>query len=75
MEDQERSSTVEDERAKRAYLQSCKEMMSAINSLESACIAFAGQDAAGIRGHVFTQSRARLEQELTQADATGTRPT
>ena len=49
--------------AEAQYVQSCKELSSAIAALEGSMIAFAGKEE-GIKGHVFTQTRARLQTEL-----------
>lgn len=45
------------------YLSSCKELNAAISALEGSLIAFAGKEE-GIKGNVFAQTRARLQQEL-----------
>ena len=48
-----------------AYLESCKDLMSAIGSLENAMVTFVGKED-GVRGEVFKQTKARLEHELAQ---------
>mgnify|MGYP006129924509 CR=1 FL=1 len=46
-----------------AYLDSCRELQSAIGGLEAALVAFTGKEE-GIKGQVFAKTRARLEREL-----------
>lgn len=54
------------EAARATYVDSCKELMSAIGTLESSLTSFVGKDE-GIKGQVMAQTRARLEQELEAA--------
>ena len=49
-----------------AYVESCKDLMSAIGSLEAAMVSFVGKEE-GVRGQVFAKTKARLEQELGQS--------
>lgn len=46
-----------------AYLDSCRELQSAIGGLEAALVAFTGKED-GIKGQVFAKTRVRLEREL-----------
>ena len=49
--------------AEAAYLASCKELASSINSLESSLASFIGSKE-GVQGEVFAHTRARLNAEL-----------
>ncbi len=63
-----------DAAAQRLYLDSCKDLLGAIASLEASLGAFAdgGGKGAGkdeqVQGNVFSRTKARLEQELAAAD-------
>mmetsp|Transcript_33906 Transcript_33906/g.56030 ORF Transcript_33906/g.56030 Transcript_33906/m.56030 type:complete len:94 (-) Transcript_33906:460-741(-) len=45
------------------YLDSCRDLCSAIDSLESALISFTGKED-GIKGQIFVKTKSRLETEL-----------
>ena len=62
------SLTMDAEDNRSAYLDSCRDLQSAIGSLESALIAFTGKEE-GVKGEVFAKTRARLERELAQQAA------
>lgn len=54
-----------DDNPRGAYLDSCRDLQSAIGSLESALIAFTGKEE-GVKGEVFAKTKARLDRELAQ---------
>jgi hypothetical protein len=54
-----------DDNPRSAYLDSCRDLQSAIGSLESALIAFTGKEE-GVKGEVFAKTKARLDRELAQ---------
>ena len=62
MDDEKRAA----EAAKQQYLESCQELSTSISTLQSALVAFLGKDD-GVRENCFPQTRARLEQEMSQA--------
>ena len=62
------SLTMDAEDNRSAYLDSCRDLQSAIGSLESALIAFTGKEE-GVKGEVFAKTKARLERELAQQAA------
>ena len=62
------SLTMDAEDNRSAYLDSYRDLQSAIGSLESALIAFTGKEE-GVKGEVFAKTKARLERELAQQAA------
>ena len=52
-----------------AYLESCKDLNSAISSLEAALISFTGKEE-GVKGQVFAKTRARLDKEMAESNHT-----
>lgn len=57
----------QDEQAKEAYMDACRELQDAIGSLESALVAFTGKED-GIKGKVFARTRERLDNELATGE-------
>ena len=57
-----------DDNPRGVYLDSCRDLQSAIGSLESALIAFTGKEE-GVKGQVFAKTRARLDRELSQENS------
>ena len=49
--------------AEAAYVESCKDLLTAIGSLESSLISFTGKES--LQGEVFSHTRARLAEELS----------
>jgi hypothetical protein len=57
----------EDEAAKEAYFDACRELHDAISSLESALISFTGKEE-GIKGKVFARTRERIDAEISTGE-------
>jgi hypothetical protein len=57
----------QDDAAKGAYMDACRDLHEAIGSLEVALVSFAGKEA-GIVGKVFARTRERLDGELASGE-------